>query len=120
MSLESNFKPDQKQGKKKRKKSEHQLGYNNLMARYLEVTKRDGWKCQNPKCDCPNPYVIDYPHHVKKKSAGRDDRAKNLITLGVHCHDKIHSRGTLKIKGEYPYMVFTYEDGSTSGMSKFF
>lgn len=63
-----------------------------------EVLKRDGYKCQNPKCgwhhglwNTSDPRHLEL-HHVKHHVDGGENTAANLRTLCTVCHDVIHSK----------------------------
>lgn len=76
-------------------------------ARRIEVWKRDGGRCQCQK-SCPHHPVrrcarfvaptmrtsietnnpVAHIHHIKQRSAGRDDRMENLQILCGWCHQE--------------------------------
>jgi 5-methylcytosine-specific restriction endonuclease McrA len=51
---------------------------------WLQVLKRDGWRCQ--ECGALRDLQV---HHVKPRSSLGDDAETNLITLCVNCHQEI-------------------------------
>ena len=89
---------------RKHKKRKRGVSPTKLKKIYAEVLERDNYTCQNPYCEHGQP--IDPPHHIVKRSQGGKDEPENLITLCHPCHDKIHARGTLDIKGVYPDLEF--------------
>lgn len=64
---------------------------------YQSVRDRDNNSCRCPFCEGNSP-IDSAPHHIIYKSQGGPDEAWNLITLCMSCHDKIHNRGTLKVR----------------------
>ena len=72
-----------------------------------KIFERDGWRCKNPMCDSETPWLLDFaPHHID----GRSREYSNGITLCKYCHDKIHSRGNLRVYGTAPDNL-TWEEG---------
>jgi 5-methylcytosine-specific restriction endonuclease McrA len=56
--------------------------YARLWKRILE---RDGWRCQN--CSCLENLQV---HHIQPRSLLGHDSDRNLITLCVACHQRLH------------------------------
>jgi 5-methylcytosine-specific restriction endonuclease McrA len=56
-----------------------------------EVMARDGWRCQS--CGCSSNLQI---HHINPRNSLGEDVEKNLITLCMSCHEKIHLKSTAK------------------------
>jgi 5-methylcytosine-specific restriction endonuclease McrA len=54
---------------------------------WMQVLKRDGWRCQ--KCGAMTGLQV---HHIKPRSSLGDDSETNLITVCVDCHQSIHHR----------------------------
>jgi 5-methylcytosine-specific restriction endonuclease McrA len=52
---------------------------------WMQVLKRDGWRCQG--CGALTGLQV---HHMKPRSSLGDDAETNLITLCVNCHLNIH------------------------------
>ncbi len=52
---------------------------------WLQVLKRDGWRCQG----CGRTENLQV-HHIEPRSRLGDDTAENLIALCVLCHQKTH------------------------------
>lgn len=55
-----------------------------------QIHKRDGYKCLkcNTRRSSETRLVV---HHITPVSEGGESYSKNLITLCLNCHDKIHS-----------------------------
>jgi ATP-dependent DNA helicase RecQ len=51
-----------------------------------QVLSRDGWRCQS----CGTIANLEV-HHQQFRSHGGHDLERNLITLCVCCHEKMHS-----------------------------
>jgi predicted HNH restriction endonuclease len=52
---------------------------------WMQVLKRDGWRCQG--CGVLTGLQV---HHIKPRSSLGDDAETNLITLCVNCHRDCH------------------------------
>ena len=64
------------------------VSYENLRQ---QVLRRDGWRCQS--CGAMSNLEI---HHKLFRSHSGEDSERNLITLCVFCHERMH---TLKENG---------------------
>jgi 5-methylcytosine-specific restriction endonuclease McrA len=64
------------------------VSYENLRQ---QVLRRDGWRCQS--CGTMSNLEI---HHKLFRSQSGEDSERNLITLCVCCHERMH---TLKENG---------------------
>ncbi len=52
---------------------------------WLQVLKRDGWRCQ--RC---GSFINLHVHHKNPRSRLGDDTERNLITLCTNCHRDCH------------------------------
>jgi 5-methylcytosine-specific restriction endonuclease McrA len=52
---------------------------------WIQVLKRDSWRCQG----CGKLTSLQV-HHIKPRSSLGDDTETNLITLCVNCHQNVH------------------------------
>lgn len=81
-------------------------------ARAREVLARDGGKCQWPCVRFGEIDVVDetqeqicgapaneHPHHIKKRSKGRDDRAENLMAICDAHHKAAHPEHQARFSG---------------------
>ena len=65
--------------------------------RKLELWKRANGKCEYfMRCTAPG----EHPHHVQKRSLGRDDRLENLKLLCGYHHKMMHPEKQLRWKHE--------------------
>lgn len=63
----------------------------------LATLLRDNFKCMN----CKKKNLELHAHHIVWKSRGGKDTIKNMLTLCVECHDKVHKgKLELNIKGK--------------------
>jgi ATP-dependent DNA helicase RecQ len=58
------------------------VSYGNLRQ---QVLRRDGWRCQS--CGTRSNLEV---HHKLFRSQSGEDSARNLITLCVCCHERMH------------------------------
>lgn len=64
--------------------------------RFVDERGLRAYRARNPRCemlDCKRPSGPT-PHHIKLRSAGRDDREHNLCCLCGWCHSELHQRGS--------------------------
>jgi 5-methylcytosine-specific restriction endonuclease McrA len=73
--------PPQKKNLKPKRESE---AYR-LLCR--EILERDGWRCQG--CGRMEDLQV---HHIRPRSQLGDDIERNLITLCIGCHQRVHRR----------------------------
>lgn len=51
-----------------------------------QILRRDSWRCQS----CGSGQDLQVHHQQLRSHQGRDEES-NLITLCVHCHERVHS-----------------------------
>lgn len=52
----------------------------------MAVLERDEFTCQHCRA-----YTQSAPHHIVYRSAGGADTEKNMITICMECHRKVHA-----------------------------